>query len=251
MSMEAYLDLARWYDALTQDVPYEQFADYYERQFQIRGKHVHTILDFACGTGTLTCILAQRGYELIAADASPEMLMELSAKVDALKNVVPPFILCQDAVSLDLNDVVDAAVCSLDGINYLPQEDLRELLRLLHLFIHPDGLFLFDINSPERLKSLDGQVFVDETEDVLCLWRAEYDEDTEALYYGMDLFQREDDLWRRSEEEHIEYAYSVETLTSLLREAGFVNIMADAKGPQCDQGRIFITAENTEHVSTL
>lgn len=251
MSMDAYLDLARWYDTLTQDVPYEAFADYYEQQFRARGKHVRTVLDFACGTGTLTCILAQRGYELIAVDASPEMLMELSDKAAVLKNVVPPFILCQDAVSLDLNDVVDAAVCSLDGINYLSQEELRELLRLLHLFIRPDGLFLFDINSPARLQSLDGQVFVDETEELLCLWRAEYDEQTEALYYGMDLFQKEKDLWRRSEEEHIEYAYSVERLTAMLREAGFVNIIADAEGPQHEQGRIFITAENTAHVADV
>lgn len=245
--MSAYLDLAQWYDDLTRDVPYPQFADYYERQFRARGKSVNTLLDFACGTGTLTCLMAERGYETIAVDASPEMLMELMDKAADLSGV-PPLILCQDAGSLDLNDVVDAAVCSLDGVNYLPAEELRELLRRLHLFIHPEGIFIFDVNSEERLRSLDGQVFVDETEDVLCLWRAEFREDTGALFYGMDLFQREEDaLWSRSGEEHVEYAYSVEMLETLLREAGFVNIGVDFDGPQHEQGRIFITAENTAH----
>lgn len=246
--MSAYLDLAQWYDDLTRDIPYEAFAAYYERQFQARGKRVRTLLDFACGTGTLTCLMARRGYETIAVDASPEMLMELMEKTADLGHAVPPLILCQEAVTLDLNDVVDAAVCSLDGVNYLPPEDLAELLRRLHLFIRPGGLFVFDVNSPDRLRALDGQVFVDETEDVLCLWRAEFDEAANALYYGMDLFEQEaDGLWSRSEEEHIEYAYSAETLETLLREAGFVDIGIDFEGPQHEQGRIFITAENTPH----
>ena len=127
--MSAYMELARWYDSLTGDVPYETFADYYEARFRERGKSVHTLLDFACGTGTLTCIMAQRGYEMIAADASADMLMELSEKAAELEDAVPPLILCQDAAHLDLNDVVDAAVCSLDGFNYLPEADLKELLK--------------------------------------------------------------------------------------------------------------------------
>ena len=64
--MNAYMGLARFYDDLTGDVPYESFADYYENKFRERGKTVRTLLDFACGTGTLTCIMARRGYEMIA-----------------------------------------------------------------------------------------------------------------------------------------------------------------------------------------
>ena len=59
--MNAYMGLARFYDDLTGDVPYEVFAQYYEHQFQKRGKSVKTLLDFACGTGTLTCMMALRG----------------------------------------------------------------------------------------------------------------------------------------------------------------------------------------------
>ena len=246
--MNAYMGLARFYDDLTGDVPYESFADYYENIFRQRGKQVKTLLDFACGTGTLTCIMAQRGYEMIAVDPSPDMLMELMDKAYTMEDIEPPLVLCQDAVSLDLNDVVDACYSSLDGINYIHPEDLTELFRLLHLFIAPDGLLVFDVNSPARFRSLDGQVFVDETEEVLCLWRADFDEEENALVYGMDLFTRtEDDLWEREVEEHVEYAHSIEWLVQTLHQAGFRNIAVDEHGPQSEHGRVFITAENTPH----
>lgn len=246
--MNAYMGLARFYDDLTGDVPYEAFADYYENIFHRRNKQVTTLLDFACGTGTLTCMMAQRGYELIAVDASSDMLMELMDKAYELEDVEPPLILCQDAVSLDLYDVVDACFSSLDGINYIHPEDLVELFRRLHLFIAPDGVLVFDINSPERFRSLDGQVFVDETEDVLCLWRADFDEAENALVYGMDLFTRTDEgLWERDCEEHVEYAHEVSWLVDALKKAGFVNVEVDRAGPQCQQGRVFIIAENTGH----
>lgn len=246
--MDAYLELARWYDQLTGDVPYEQFADYYEGQFRARDKQVRTLLDFACGTGTLTCLLARRGYEMIAVDASPDMLMELTEKAGDPEISIPPLVLCQDGAGLDLNDVVDAAVCSLDGMNYLPAEEVQALFARLHLFIRPGGLLIFDINSPERLRSLDGQIFVDETEEVLCLWRAEFDEEENALFYGMDLFAREEeDLWRKSEEEHVEFAHAPEWLEQQLAAAGFVKIEIDRNGPQQEQGRVFLVAENTGH----
>ena len=95
------------------------------------------------------------------------------------------------------------------------------MFRRLHLFIRPGGLLIFDIRTPDWLKSLDGQIFVDETDDVLCLWRADFDEQEQAIIYGMDLFSRENRLWRRSREEHVEYAHHPEHLTELLKAAGF------------------------------
>ena len=65
------------------------------------------------------------------------------------------------------------------------------------------------------------QVFLDEDEDTYCVWRAEFDQEENICYYGMDLFQRRGKLWQRSFEEHREYAYTPEQLTGFLREAGF------------------------------
>ena len=173
--MSCYGPLASWYDQLTGDVPYEQFANFYEAEFARAGGEFRLLLDLCCGTGTLTWLMARRGYELIAVDASVDMLMQAREKPVELKT--PPLFLLQDAAELDLYGTVDAAYCSLDGMNYIPPEDLPEVFRRLRLFIRPGGLLIFDIRTPEWLRALDGEVFVDENEEVLCLWRADFDEE--------------------------------------------------------------------------
>ena len=178
--MSCYGPLAAWYDQLTGDVPYERFADLYEAAFARDGGEFHLLLDLCCGTGTLTAIMTRRGYELIAADSSVDMLMQARDKSADLEPA--PLFLLQDAAELDLYGTVDAAFCSLDGINYLPPDALPEVFRRLHLFIRPGGLLIFDMRTPEWLEGLDGQVFVDETDDLLCLWRADYDRKKPASY---------------------------------------------------------------------
>lgn len=247
LSMNAYNSLAPIYDDLTGDVNYNDFADFYEACFKMHPRKVKSVLDLGCGTGTLTCILAQRGYELIAADSSADMLSVAQEKASGLSGVTPPLFLCQSMTELDLYGTVDAAVSCLDAVNYLPPEELPELFRLLHLFIEPDGILIFDINSPERLRSLDGSTFVDEDEDKLCLWRADFDEDENALFYGMDIFTRRGRLWQRSFEEHIEYAHDGQKLLAMLSDKGFKNARIISGGPQPELGRIFISADNTPH----
>ena len=245
--MSAYGPLAPVYDKFTSDIRYEDFADFYESVFKTRDKDVKTLLDVGCGTGTLTALMAQRGYELVAADSSSDMLCIAQEKFSALGNVIPPLFLCQSMTELDLYGTVDAAVSCLDAVNYLEPSDLPELFRLLHLFIEPGGIFIFDINSPERLRSLDGYTSVDEDENSLCLWRADFDEDEKALYYGMDIFTRRGRFWQRSFEEHIEYCHEPSKLIELLLTTGFSNTELRTDGPQNELGRIFIIAENTPH----
>lgn len=241
--MSAYGPLAPWYDTLTRDVDYAAFADYYERCFARHGGEIHTLLDFCCGTGTLTALLAERGYELIAVDGSPDMLMQAQSKADALPDgCIRPLLLCQDAAALDLYGTVDAAFCSLDGMDYLPPDVLCEALRRLRLFIRPDGLLIFDVRTPASFRALDGQLFLDETDDVLCLWRAEFDAGSRSMRYGMDLFSRAGAHWLRDSEEHVEYAHEPEWLLEVLRQAGFAEAALHADGPQAEAGRLFVTA---------
>ena len=242
--MNCYDALAPWYDSLTGDVPYGAFADFYEAEFAADGGGFRLLLDLCCGTGTLTWEMARRGYELIAADQSVEMLAQAQGK--ALPGATPPLFLCQAAEELDLYGTVDAAYSSLDAVNYLPPESLAEVFHRLFLFIRPGGLLIFDIRTPAFLRALDGQVFVDETDDLFCLWRAEYLEDETALVYGMDLFFRRGGLWDRRREEHIEYAHEPETLRSLLEAAGFGQVRLRSDGPQGESGRLFITAKRKD-----
>ncbi|MBR5490895.1 MAG: class I SAM-dependent methyltransferase [Oscillospiraceae bacterium] len=242
--MEAYGQLAVSYDFLTGDVPYGEFAQYYEKLLIQEGKENLTLLDLCCGTGTLTFLMAEKGHEMIGVDISEEMLAVAAGKNDDFKGRVKPIFLCQEAAELDLFGTVEGAYCSLDGMNYLPPEDLPELFHRLHLFIEPGGKLAFDFHSPERLRSLDGGTFVDEDEDMLCLWRAEFDEEEQALVYGMDIFRRKGKLWEREMEEHVEFVHEPEALLALLRECGFADAKLLTDGPQNEIGRLYIVAVN-------
>ena len=223
--MNAYEGLARFYDGLTRDVDYTRWADWYENWFRESRVPVRIVLDLACGTGTLTCLLARRGYTTIGADQSAEMLAEAWEKAMELDCERPVF-LNQPAQALDLYGTIDACVSSLDSLNYITDEEkLRQALGRVHTFLMPGGFFLFDVLSEAHFRALDGQSFVDETEDLLCLWRTEYRAAERTAVYGMDLFERqEDDSWRREQEVHAERAWSQAELETLLREAGFVSV---------------------------
>ena len=245
--MSAYEALAGVYDRLTGDVNYERRADYIEKLFKKSRIPVHTVLDLACGTGTMTAILTGRGYELISVDSSPDMLAEAREKSMELEGE-PPVFLCQSMPELDLYGTVDAAICCLDSINYLTRSrDVQRTFQRLKLFIAPGGLLVFDINSVEKLMGLDGQVWLDETEDVYCVWRTEFEKRSKICSYWMDIFTRnEDDTWERDFEEHHQRAYTVEELTQWLTDAGFTNIRTygDCKmtSPKEKEQRIYFTA---------
>ena len=107
---------------------------------------------------------------------------------------------------------------------------------------------MFDINTPYKLEGLDGQVFLDETEDSYCVWRAVYDKRHSLCRYGMDLFQQANDgLWERSFEEHVERAYTPEELSQWLTDAGFAQVERFAnlrlEAPEADELRIFFAAK--------
>lgn len=169
--MNSYETLSEYYDRFTDDVGYEEWADFFERLFEKEGVKPELVLDLACGTGSLTRILAQRGYDMIGADASPEMLMQ------ALQNTLDceprPLLLNQRMEELDLYGAVDACLCCLDSVNYVTEpEALQTAFERVHTFLNPDGLFVFDINTPEKFARIDGESYVREDDGVFCVWQA-------------------------------------------------------------------------------
>ena len=221
--MDAYHELAQSYDRLTNDVDYDATVEFYYDILAREGISPRTAVDLACGTGSVALRLAQRGLQVTAVDLSWEMLMVAQQKA-AEADVYPQFA-CQPLQQLRLPRGVDLAVCALDSIDYiLDPKDCELAIQRIFKALNPGGCFIFDVNTPEKLRAMDGQVFLDEDEDVYCVWRGEFDEATNICSYGMDLFQRQGDLWQRSFEEHQEYAYSADQLVGYLKKAGFTSI---------------------------
>ena len=219
---DSYTILAQSYDRLTADVDYKKWADYIERHFQRQKQPVRTVAELGCGTGSLTSLLARRGYAMTAVDLSPDMLSIAQQKCGGLDIRF----LCQDMSWLTLLEPADAVVSCLDSINYITRPAaLRRTFQRVHRALVPGGLFLFDVKTPLALESAGGQTYLDEDEELFCVWRGEYSPRHRVCGYGLDLFvRRPDGAWDRGGEYHEEYAYTLDELDRFLREAGFQRV---------------------------
>lgn len=245
---DAYTALARYYDRLTADVDYAKWADYVERHFQKQKRPVRAVAELGCGTGNLTALLARRGYQMTAVDLSPDMLTMAEQKCRGLGALF----LCQDMSRLTLPFPADAVISCLDSVNYVTRPAaLRRTFRRAYRALAPGGLFLFDVKTPAALEGADGQTYLDEDEDLFCVWRGDYSPRRRVCGYGLDLFLREEDgSWSRGGEYHEEYAYTLEELEGFLREAGFQHIKVygdkTMRPPREGAYRVFFAAGKEE-----
>ena len=243
--MDAYQELAGRYDRLTNDVDYDAVVAFYNEILRREGIKPRTAVDLACGTGSVALLLARQGLTVTAVDMSEEMLTAAAQKAAGEEH--PPDFACQMRHELRLPRGVDLAVCALDSLDYiLDPNDCAEALQRVYKALYPGGIFIFDVNTPEKLRAMDGQVFLDEDDDVYFVWRGEVDEQTNLCSYGMDLFQRRGDVWHRSFEEPREYAYSETQLRGYLKAAGFTNVEVYAdrcfEKPREGEQRIYFKA---------
>ncbi len=219
--MSGYEVFASYYDALTADVDYAARADHLVMLFDRHGKNTHQVLDLACGSGSLIVQMLQRGYDMIGVDSSSEMLSVAREKAAYFDN--QPLLLCQDMRQLDLYGTVDAAVCMLDSFNHLGSTvEVAEVLRRLGLFIRPDGLLIFDANTPRKHRvTLANNTFVLEQSGLYCVWRNQYVPSRCGVDMQIDFFVENGDGYIRETEWVRERAYTMSTWKRLLRDAGF------------------------------
>lgn len=243
--MSAYGVLARWYDSLTEDVDYQGLYEYLLALLKRNGVKPRRVLDMACGTGSLSMLFASGGAKCYGMDLSEDMLSRAREKTAGMKNA--PRFLQGNMANFTLPEQVDLLVCMLDSFNYLADPaDGISALKCFGAGLRSGGLLIFDIRPRKQLMEFDGQIFMDETEDVVCIWRTEFDEEENQCFYGMDIFSREGDVWHRSQEEHYEYAYRLRWLKQQLVQSGFCNIQFygdRVMTPPCEEDeRVFIVA---------
>ena len=215
--MNSYRALAECYDRLM-ETDYDARADYLLSLFRLHGQKPRTLLDLACGSGSLTAALCARGMDMVGVDLSQDMLSLAAEKCpDSL-------LLCQDMRELDLYDVVDGAVCTLDSFNHLLKTaDLAAVFARLRLFIAPGGLLIFDVNTPYKHRHVLGNnTFVLEDDEVMCVWQNALNDKTCTVDMALDFFwECEDGRYERTSDTVRERAYSLNTWQKLLETAGF------------------------------
>lgn len=212
--MDAYGEFAFLYDELTSDVNYSLFFSYIKQILEKNNCEPQLVLELACGTGSLTKLLAKDGYDVIAADRSEQMLSVAREKCPDV------LFLEQDMTSFELYGTVDLILCMLDSVNYVTDKrKLLSMFRLVNNYLNPGGLFLFDINSPHYLKKVIGNnTFVEETDRIFYVWDNECKKD--RVHFYLTFFVKEGQAYRRFDEVHTERIYQQQEILDLLEQSG-------------------------------
>ena len=249
-NMEAYGEFAKVYDIFQDNIHYEEWADYLCERLKEYGIENGLVLELGCGTGTMTELLAEAGYDMIGVDNSEEMLAEAMEKKEQSCHDI--LYLLQDMQEFELYGTVRAVVSVCDSLNYITEEEeLEHVFSLVNNYLDPGGIFVFDMNTVYKYRDMLGDCTIAENRDEgSFIWENSYDEETGINVYELALFlPREDGLYEKSEEIHYQRAYPMEKIEALLENAGLKLLAVyDAytlEKPKADSGRLtFIAREH-------
>lgn len=240
---EAYSCFADIYDELMDTVPYGEWCERILRLIETHGvskperdaedllaSERNLVLDLGCGTGTLTQMLYQAGYDMIGVDNSGEMLSRAMSKKE--QSGAEILYLQQDMRELSLYSTVGTVVSVCDSLNYILETDeLLEVFSLVNRYLYPGGIFVFDFNTDYKYREVIGDTVIAENrEDCSFIWENYYDGETRINEYDLTLFlRREGELFERAQETHFQRGYTPEEIRELLETAGMeLVLMRDA-----------------------
>lgn len=245
--MAVYENFATVYDTFMDNVPYEEWVDYIVRLLEYYNCNPKLVLDLGCGTGNITQLMANKGYDMIGVDNSLEML--LIAKEKAKKEDKDILYLEQDMREFELYGTVGAVISVCDSINYLlEEEDILQTFKLVNNYLDPKGLFIFDMNTSYKYREILGDnTFAENKDHCSYIWENYYYDDEMINEYKLTLFlEDEDDKYLKFEEEHFQKAYDISVIEKLLKEAGLELLdVYDAftmEKPKEDSERIYFVA---------
>ncbi len=219
-----YSGFAYVYDRFMDNIPYGRWHSYIHGLLMDYNINSGIVADLACGTGTITSMLAKDGYDMAGIDISYDMLCVARNKCPA--NVL---LLQQDIRELDLYGSAAAMICVCDGINYLlDEESLYKTLCRVQIFLDYGGIFIFDLKTMYFYENILGnRVIADNREDLSLIWENEFNKDTginEYLVTIYSLCDKENGLFERFDELHRQKAYSIDKIKELVKKAGMETV---------------------------
>lgn len=228
--MNAYDAFASVYDVLNTEIDYEEMTDRICAELDRAGVPKGAlVLDLGCGTGTLTRLLARRGYDMIGIDGSEEMLVR--ARENESGGIL---YLQQDITDFELYGTVAAIVSTTDTFNHITDaDDLRRVFSLAHNYLDPGGVLIFDLNSRLKFETVYGaRDYVLEDDGILLAWQNDYDPSDMTASFYITVFERTGNgLWKRSDSEFCERCYEVDQIRQMLAGGGFeVTAVGDSYG---------------------
>ena len=225
--MEAYTDFADVYDTFMDETPYEEWCEFLVRILEEYAVPKGLVLDLGCGTGTLTQMLSQEGYDMIGVDNAEQMLaIAMEKREESGENIL---YLLQDMREFELYGTVGAVISVCDSLNYLlEEEDLVQTFKLVNNYLDPKGIFIFDFNTVYKYREVIGDAIIAENrDDCSFIWENYYHEEEEINEYDLTIFVREnEDCFRKFEENHFQRGYRLEQMKNALEQAGMEFVKA-------------------------
>ncbi len=217
----AYNEFAYFYDEFNGEADYDALYRYVKGQLDQHGVQDGIIADLGCGTGDLTMMLTQAGYDMIGVDQSEEMLSVLQEKAADLGLTGRLLLLQQDILELDLFGTINAAISTFDTYNHIgPLPRFEAAVAKAAFFMEKGGLFLFDLNTPYKYQQVLGNnTFTIDAPDASCLWQNRYDEQAQRVDIHLEFTDK--DLGETFQEDFCEYTYPLELVREVLERYGF------------------------------
>lgn len=244
-----YEHLSAVYDRLLYDVSGSEWVAYLRQLMPEGGPQ--KLLEYACGSGRLTQEFLRNGHAVIGVDRAEGMLSQAAAKLRPLGPRLQ--LACADMTDFRLIEPVDAAVCGMDAVNYLTDEEqLRAFFAGAAANLRDGGTFLFDISTPHRLKTtLGDEFYYDDGDEQTLFWQNHYDEQSGLLEMTLTIFLLKGSLYDRFDEVHVLRPWTEAEIRKGLEEAGFTDIEVFAFGtmepPAADSSRIQFRAVKGAH----
>lgn len=243
--MKSYNTFAKFYDELTENVEYKIRTDYISSFFKKYSSKSETVLDLACGTGSMSRYLTDLGYEVIGMDLSDEMLIEAASK-----GIADATFLKGDITSFKLPYKIDCCVCSLDSINHLKDiEEVKKCFECVYSCLNNGGVFVFDVNTIYKHKEILGDnTFVFDEDDFFLSWDNEYIGDN-TVRILLDFFVFNGRNYDRYSEEFNEKAYSVDELINAVGNFEILGIYDDMtlSEPKADSERLYFVCKKGDN----
>ena len=219
--MASYEQFAQIYDRALNELPCEQWLLYIERIFVAYKTSPKLILDLGCGTGSMTNLMATKGYEMLGVDLSEDMLA--IARDKAKEQNADVIYLNQDMTELDLYGTIDAVISCGDALNYvLDEKDLLAAFKNVNMFLNPGGLFVFDMNTVYKFKEVLGNnTYAENLDASAYIWENYFYEEESINEYEVNIFiQNDDGTFDKTTEIHHERGYTIDQIKELLAAAG-------------------------------
>lgn len=269
--MEAYTDFAYVYDTFMDETPYGEWCDFIKDIIKKYGisepvraedplqSEKNLVLDLGCGTGTLTEMLAEAGYDMIGLDNSEDMLELAMEKRDRYGH--ESLYLLQDMRKLELYSTVGTVLSVCDSVNYiLTEEELTDVFKRVNNYLFPGGIFIFDFNTVYKYAEVIGDTTIAENrEECSFIWENYYHEEEAVNEYEVTVFVRDglldkdteanrkrEDMYRKFSETHYQRGYTVEQMKKMVEAAGMrIELVLDAdnhRDVSAESERVYIVA---------